>query len=332
MPFNAVTGAWESGGDHAWTMPSTSAGDIIGGFNSAEAFRQNQERERLSNLLSELVLRQGEFRFGEEQAQSRREDDFRAGLQPRVAAGSGMEMAPELDSPEKIDAAMMGLDPKSSFNVMSRRDTAASNLRYRQAGLRLSEYGKAVRAGQDSELLSQKMLEEFPDMPQLAQSLRGMKIDPKTAGVIDLNTARASNIDADTALKNQKYALLEQLNPKTVEGRQAMNELIRAKVSLEQMRVKGGGATPADRRFAATQLWRAVSYLTKMNDIRSGALVEDDNTKKILVDIATTMLNDNKNILSSEGESVVATTNNPAPKKKSSKPVLVYDPENDDVK
>jgi hypothetical protein len=299
MPFDPNTGAWVSGGDHPWNMPSTSAGDIIGGFNSYDVFQKNQEQARLHNLMGQLQLDRGQYEFGQEQDQNEKWDQF----QHDVA------MDPAMDE-SQLESKLIAASPEKGAlaaitGANARRDTIKSN----ELRSDMKLHADAIKVGSESgEDAFQAMIAKHPDHPELANALRSFQ----TGTGID---ARAAKAAADTRLAEDKSQLLEATMPQSIEGAKLRNDVLRAKSAILRAG-KTSGTEGTKLKLSAMRLFLATAKSIRdeqyANQImKSDSVTYQSASKEIndLMPVVEKMMNE------------IGTNQQPVPGKKGAAPV-----------
>ncbi len=247
MPFDPATGAWYSGNDKPWNMPSTSAGDIIGGFQSYDTYQQNQEARDLENMLSQFTLEKGQYGLERQKADDSQMDYFRT-------------QAPYMDD-EGLENAMLTLpDPTRAqtayLNNQNRRDTTTRA----EAMKTFEALRKAIANGEaDAASASADFAGKYPEYTQHAQMLSSMKRNPNKVTKQGLDEAKT---DVTTAT----FDRMTRMTPIMEKNANLKNQIMQVDKLNKELKLKKAkaGGTTGKKPMTYAQKLSAMRFIAAM--------------------------------------------------------------------
>lgn len=248
MPFDPVTGSWSNPVDRPYSLPTTSAGDIIGGFQSYSAYEREQERQKLAKMIQQLQLDKGTYDFERQQYEDTQFDEFSRQL-------------PNMD-PDQAEQAILGLaNPTKAQSSLGSINSQRERQRITQAGTAMRNAQKAIMEGSgDPAQLASEMDAAFPDYPHLGNSLRMMKTRPAVIAGTENAGARTDNLNAKTEHLRRMSQLL-------VDSQRLRNEWQRKKNAAGVTAGRSGSSDP----------YRAMKFLAALHGKRAAILASQRN-------------------------------------------------------
>lgn len=259
MPFDPVTGAWSNPVDRPYSLPTTSAGDIIGGFQSYSAYEREQERQKLAKMIQQLQLDKGTYDFERQQYEDTQFDEFSRSL-------PGM-------NPDQAEQAILGLaNPTKAQSSLGSINAQRDRQRVAEAKTMMVQLQRAIQDGSMDPMQAGAQVDAaFPDYPHLGNSLRMMKTKPTNVGKSELMAAQTDNLAAKTEHLRKMSSLL-------VQSQKLRNDWQRAKNKVGPN--AGSGSTDpyrAAKFLAALHRSRAAILASQRNESFTNQILKSDD-------------------------------------------------------